>query len=286
MVSLVLDRGASKALLGLKGVRDLEARIGAIRTRFVKLGAEDFAAALEHVVVGAREGGPAHADVLLASALWLIGEGAEVLGALRTASERSGHVLLAAMLGADAAHAAGDLSAHKTMSPHGRLPDVGLLSTVGVRLEAHYVEPELLARDGDPWDDGPPARQPFASGRGLARWTVTFRPEHAFVRRQVERLVQHPDPGAIARLLRHRATKLGDVVRVAARRPMTPELARAITDHHLWMSHLPVRVALASNPFTPTRTALLLVPTCRPRLRVLASANAHPRVRALAQLLA
>ncbi len=264
----------SRDLATLGGIRDLTARIAAVEARVRRLGHRRFSHALEELVVeSARGRSEAHADALVAAVLWLVHASADDVAALRTHAETLDVLPLLLTAGAPA---------HKRLARGGRLPDVGLLGTA--RVKRHLTLAPPAPSEGDsPWDDDAYAPAP---GDELRPGPFVFRDQHPFVRRQVARLAMHPDPVAIDRLLHDRATRVADVVRIAARRPTTDAIVHAITSHHGWMGHPAVRYALAANPFTPTRVALLLVPTCRPRLRSLARANVDPRVRALAARLA
>ncbi|MCC6552908.1 MAG: hypothetical protein IT372_07795 [Polyangiaceae bacterium] len=95
----------------------------------------------------------------------------------------------------------------------------------------------------------------------------------------VERLRRHHDPILIDRLLAKRWLDLRDVLLIAARRPTTPAIARAIVAHDRWMVHAEVREALASNPFTPVEIALSLLPTVRRHVLDDIVATASPPLR-------
>lgn len=95
------------------------------------------------------------------------------------------------------------------------------------------------------------------------------------------RLQTDPDPGVIRNLLDHPRLTEPEVVRMAARRPGRPEVLREIFKSPRWSVRVPVRKALANNPYTPTEIALKIVPLLPlPALRELAAdGNLHEQVK-------
>lgn len=88
--------------------------------------------------------------------------------------------------------------------------------------------------------------------------------DHFRFRQRVQRyVVAHPSPLVAQRLLASPTALLIDVVRVASRRPTTPELLRVVATSARWIARLEVRDALVKNPFAPTGVALLYLPTVR-----------------------
>jgi hypothetical protein len=270
------------ALERLGGIRELTARIAAVEARFQQLGHDDFVRAVEALLTESSLHGSAEARdaVVLACALWLVDIEPDVERGLRAAASRANAGTVLAML------ATGD-GAFKRLARRGRLPDVGLLSDARVRRTLRVPGPPATEATGEtPRDDGAESAEGAEGAEGdRAPELWTFRDHTPFVRRQVSRLVTHPDPVVIARLLADRATGLRDVVRIAARRPTQEAIVRAVVSNRGWIHHPSVRYALAANPFTPDRVALPLVATCRPHLHVLTQANVSPRVHALARRL-
>jgi len=87
--------------------------------------------------------------------------------------------------------------------------------------------------------------------KSLARGAV---PRHL-----LDRLLRDPDPMVIEILLGNpRLTEL-DVVRMAARRPTTPEAQRLIFRSERFIPRYEVKLALARNPYTPSDLATKLV---------------------------
>ena len=143
--------------------------------------------------------------------------------------------------------------------------------------------------------DDPPAHRALAKGGRLAEVCVPERrafvasgPHHAKVisvhwlrqlqRAQLPRLLAHPSPVLIGRLLDEPWLELRDVLIIASRRPTSSEIAFELASHDRWIQQLAVREAMVINPFTPTTIVLALLPTVgHSVLRHVAGAgDAHP----------
>ncbi len=96
-----------------------------------------------------------------------------------------------------------------------------------------------------------------------------------------DRALRDPRASVIARVLAS-PVELRDVLRIASRRPSTPDVARAVAASR-YLGELSVREALVRNPFTPAWLSLILLPTVR--RRVVDLAVAHEEVRAYARFL-
>jgi len=79
-------------------------------------------------------------------------------------------------------------------------------------------------------------------------------------RERLDRLLHDRDPQVIAILLANPAVTELDVVRMAARRPTTPEAQRAIFASERFIVRYEVKRALAFNPYSPSELAARLVP--------------------------
>lgn len=104
----------------------------------------------------------------------------------------------------------------------------------------------------------------------------------------IARLLRDPEPMVIALLLRNPRLLERDVVLLAARRPIGPELVREILASRRWSTRYAVRRALALNPSVPHEVALRLLPMLtRPHLAEVAGDPALPpeRQRAARRLL-
>jgi hypothetical protein len=156
---------------------------------------------------------------------------------------------------------------------------------------ARQAETERLERLGAMFDDAPPHRAIRRPGRlpdpcvaassavvlaGLPRhWCA---PSRRLVR--VERLLAHPDPAVVRRLLRAPSLQLLEALVIASRRPTTDAIVDEIVQSPRWIARIEVREALVANPFVRPRVALALLPTLlSPARRALARGSLHPIVR-------
>lgn len=92
---------------------------------------------------------------------------------------------------------------------------------------------------------------------GMVPWCPIFVGQNM---RLLERLRVHHDPRMIRRVLGLRGLRTSDVALIAARRPTSAEIARAVALSPRWMASPEVRAALALNPFTPIDVAAPLLP--------------------------
>lgn len=97
-----------------------------------------------------------------------------------------------------------------------------------------------------------------------------------------ERLLRDPRAVVIGQLLELQGTTLADVLRLASRRPSTPEIVSTIASSP-WLGQLSVREALVRNPFTDTWLALAMLPTVR--RSVLVAASLDPELTRVARTL-
>lgn len=117
-----------------------------------------------------------------------------------------------------------------------------------------------------------------SSGRVLTlgeRRALARRPSRA----AFDALMRDPHPLVIRNLLGNPRMTEDDVVRMAARRPIYPEVIVEIARHPRWSQRSRVRMALVQNPGSPPEIAVPLVRLLiRPELREVASAPDVPRV--------
>src|SRR6185369_13973739 len=78
-------------------------------------------------------------------------------------------------------------------------------------------------------------------------------------RQQIERLLRDPDPAVVENLLNNPVMTEREVLRVASRRPVHPEVLLRVFANRKWAMRYRVRKALVYNPYTPTQVALSLV---------------------------
>lgn len=104
---------------------------------------------------------------------------------------------------------------------------------------------------------GNPTAVPVLASREL---TLGERKSLARTRRRdlLDRMLRDPDPSVLTILLENPRVTEADVVRLAARRPTTPELQRVLFRAARFRTRYDVRRALILNPFTPTDLAAQL----------------------------
>ena len=93
--------------------------------------------------------------------------------------------------------------------------------------------------------------------------TLTLGERRALARRlprqQIERLLRDPDPNVVENLLNNPVMTEREVLRVASRRPVHPDVLMRVFAHRKWSNRYRVRKALIYNPNTPIQVALTLV---------------------------
>lgn len=101
----------------------------------------------------------------------------------------------------------------------------------------------------------------------------------------IARLLRDPQPMVIALLLNNPRLLERDVVFLASRRPMVPEVVREILASRRWSARYAVRRTLVLNPTVPNEVALRLLPLLtRPHLCEVAADPALPPERKAAAL--
>ena len=99
-------------------------------------------------------------------------------------------------------------------------------------------------------------------------------------RDSIDRLLRDPEPQVIRLLLRNPRLLERDLVFLASKRPIGPEVAREILGNPRWSSRYAVRRALVLNPTVPNEIALrLLGMMVRQHLEEIARDPALPEVR-------
>jgi hypothetical protein len=96
----------------------------------------------------------------------------------------------------------------------------------------------------------------------------------------VDRLLAHPDPRVVRKLLRGPWLQLRDALVIVSRRPTTDAIVDEIVHSLRWIARIQVREALVANPFVRPRIALALLPTLlEPARRAISRGSVHPAVR-------
>ena len=98
----------------------------------------------------------------------------------------------------------------------------------------------------------------------------------------LDRVLRDPHPDVIRILLDNPAIVEDDVVRLAALRPVAPDVLVQVFRHTRWIIRYRVRYALARNPNTPEDVAVQLVPHLTPsdRRELAHVSHASERLRA------
>jgi hypothetical protein len=132
-----------------------------------------------------------------------------------------------------------------------------VVAAAGARGFANVVrlfEREVSGEGGEVNQDRLPD---FGKGRPL-----TLGERKSLARRRdrnlIARVLRDPHPDVIRILLGNPALTEEDVVRLCARRPVTPEVLREIFASTRWIVRYRVRRALVLNPFTPLDVAMQL----------------------------
>jgi hypothetical protein len=239
-------------LIGLAAIEPLALRVAAARERLLGEPA-DVAAQLDRLVRDACSGRRRARDAMLGCSIALAqGEGDACVAALAREAEGRGLEVAASILR--------DAAPWKTVLPRGRLPE----PCAGRFYLTRYLRGTLRPR-------------PDAPGPRFERWSEhqlhrTLQTSH--VR---ERLLEHPDPHVVRRILESPATRLTDVLAIASRRPTSKAIAREVCASVRWIGQVEVREALVANPFVPTGMALKLLPTVPARARrALTLLRVHP----------
>jgi hypothetical protein len=260
----------------LASIVDLGVRVRGVKERLDGLGEAAFAAALDALARDAARGAnPSDEAAMLACALYFLRHGEAQVEALRGAAEREGHRVAASLLA--------EAPARKALTPLGRPRDPGGPRKIARTFDMLYVPP--TQEEIDEYEKDPNlalVREVFPDWPGLGgdgprRW-MRYPLTPAGVARQVHRMSEKIEPSVVPAFLRDPAADLRSVLKIASRRPTTPEIVEALVAHDRWIARSEVRAALVENPFTPTRMALLFVPTVRGRLRGIGRRDLHPRV--------
>ncbi len=141
----------------------------------------------------------------------------------------------------------------------------------------------------------PAPRRPFQEPRDRsdpesARLTLGQKKTFARLRRDPDllaRLAAEGDPAVVRELLRNPLVTEAVAARIAARRPVRPEVLRALHEDPRFRNRAAVRRALARNPYVETEIALHILPTLPPGLvgEIARDGTLHPAVREAARVL-
>jgi hypothetical protein len=195
------------------------------------------AAEIEPVLAGARRGVAEDRRAVVVIAAWVAralaaGEGARLLAIGDAAGDDRPLVKAAFSRGEE-----------RSLPPRARLPDASL----AVHADVSGLHPRRWqGQSEDDW-------------RAWCGQLALYPGVLAFVTRRLrEPALVHHDPAFIGRLLDTRWIRPSDVVRIASRRPTSPAIVLAIATRDRWFEEVPVRAAIAANPYTPGVLARVL----------------------------
>lgn len=79
------------------------------------------------------------------------------------------------------------------------------------------------------------------------------------VKDNIDRLLSDPDPVVIQNLLNNPRLTEREAVKIASKRPNSPEILKLLTRHSKWSKRYAVKKAIANNPYASPRTAIGLL---------------------------
>lgn len=156
-------------------------------------------------------------------------------------------------------------------------------AAIAIATEKGQTDVVELLGEGPPQreDDGASKVPDFGAGRPL-----TLGERKSIARRNdrdlIARVLRDPHPDVIEILLGNPAVTETDVVRLCARRPVSPEVIRAVFRNTRWIARYEVRRAIVLNPYSPLGLAMQLsrLLTRQDARRVAESGELHNDLRA------
>src|SRR3989338_4366766 len=102
---------------------------------------------------------------------------------------------------------------------------------------------------------------------------------------KLERLLSDPDPMVIAHILNNPRITEKEILKIASKRPNSPNIMKLISIHKRWGTRYLVRKALVQNPYTPPRISLGLLEflLLQDLKEVAQNDTLHPQVRLAAK---
>lgn len=80
-----------------------------------------------------------------------------------------------------------------------------------------------------------------------------------WIKDKLDRLLSDPDPIVITNILNNPRVTEKEVLKIASKRPNSPNIMKLISTHMRWGLRYAIRKALVQNPYTPPRIALGLL---------------------------
>lgn len=106
-----------------------------------------------------------------------------------------------------------------------------------------------------------------------------------WVKDKLDRLLSDPDPIVIANILNNSKITEKEIVKIASKRPNSPNILRLISTHKRWGTRYVIKKALVQNPYTPPRISLGLLEFLfsQDLKEVATDGGLHPQVRLAAK---
>ncbi|MBI5048864.1 MAG: hypothetical protein HZB54_07950 [Deltaproteobacteria bacterium] len=106
-----------------------------------------------------------------------------------------------------------------------------------------------------------------------------------WIRDKLDRLLPDPDPIVIANNLNNPKITEKEIVKIASKRPNSPNILRLISTHKRWGARYVIKKALVQNPYTPPRISLGLLELLfsQDLKEVAKDGSLHPQVRLAAK---
>lgn len=101
------------------------------------------------------------------------------------------------------------------------------------------------------------------------------------VKDNLDRLLSDPDPIVIGNILNNPRITEKEVLKIASKRPGSPEILKLLAGHRKWSKRYSVKRAIASNPYSPPRISIALLESLLAQdLRAIAGDDTlHPQVK-------
>ncbi len=96
----------------------------------------------------------------------------------------------------------------------------------------------------------------------------------------IDRLLSDPDPMVITNILNNPRVTEREILKIASKRPNSPNILKLVATHRVWSKRYAVKVAIASNPYSLPRISIALLELLLTQdLKAIAEdANIHPQV--------
>lgn len=106
-----------------------------------------------------------------------------------------------------------------------------------------------------------------------------------WIKDKLDRLLSDPDPKVISNLLDNPRVTEVELLKIASKRPNSPEILRLISTHRRWGLRYNIKKALVQNPYTPPRISMGLLEFLfvQDLKEIAGDGSLHPQVRDIAK---